>query len=132
MVATSICYGQLHEFDAESETVTAYLERAELYFDANDVMDKKKVPVLLSNIGPKTNRLLRSLVAPKAPKEKTFAEIKTLLKSHFEPTPSVIVEWYQLHRREQAPGESIASYMAELRQLTVHCKFEDTICMWPA
>ena len=126
MVETSICYRQLHNFDAESETVTAYLERAELYFDTNDVMDKKKVPVLLSNIGPKTYGLLRSLVAPKAPKEKTFAEIKTLLKSHFEPTPSVIVERYRLHKWEQAPGESIASYMAELRQLTVHCKFEDT------
>ena len=126
MVATSICYGQLHEFDAESETVTAYLERAELYFDANDVADEKKVPVLLSNIGAKTYGLVRSLVAPKAPKETTFAEIKNLLKSHFEPTPSVITKWYRFHRQEQAPGESIASYVAELRQLTVHCKFEDT------
>ena len=26
MVANSIRYGQLHEFDAENETVTAYLE----------------------------------------------------------------------------------------------------------
>ena len=68
MVATSIRYGQLYEFDAENETVTAYLERAELYFDANDVADEKKVPVLLSNIGAKTYGLLRSLVAPKAPK----------------------------------------------------------------
>ena len=126
MVATSIRYGQLYEFDAENETVTAYLERAELYFDANDVADEKKVPVLLSNIGTKTYGLLRSLVAPKAPKEKTLAEIKTLLKNHFEPTPSVIAERYRFHRREQAPGESIASYVAELRQLTVHCKFEDT------
>ena len=42
MVANSIRYGQLHEFDAENETVTAYLERAELYFDANDVADDRK------------------------------------------------------------------------------------------
>ena len=41
MVANSIRYGQLHEFDAENETVTAYLEQAELYFDANDVADEK-------------------------------------------------------------------------------------------
>ena len=125
MVA-SLIYRQLHEFDAESEIVTAYLERAEFYFDTNDAAEENKVPVLLSNIGTKTYGLVRSLVAPKAPKEKTFAEIKTLLKSHFEPTPSVIAERYQFHRREQAPGESIASYVAELRQLTVHCKSEDT------
>ena len=91
-VANLIRYGQLHEFDAENETVTAYLERAELYFDANDVADEKKVPLLLSIIGAKTYGLLRSLVAPKAPKEKTFAEVKTLLKNHFEPVPSVIAE----------------------------------------
>lgn len=125
-MATVTRHGQLHEFDVGNETITAYLERAELYFDANDVADEKKVPVLLSNIGAKTYGLLRSLVAPKAPKEKTLAEITTLLKSHFEPTPSVIAERYRFHRRDQAQGESIADYVAELRKLTTHCKFEDT------
>ena len=123
---TSTRYGQLLEFDVENESVTAYLERAELYFQANDVAEDKQVAVLLSNIGAKTYGLLRSLVAPKAPKEKTLTEITTLLKSHFEPTPSVIAERYQFHRRVQAAGESIADYVAELRKLTTHCKFEDT------
>ena len=85
----------------------------------------KKVPVLLSNIGAKTYGLLRRLVAPKAPKEKTLAEIKTLLESHFELTPSVIAERYRFHRRDQVQGETIAAYVAELRKLTAHCKFED-------
>ena len=97
-MAITTRYGQLHEFDVGTETITAYLERAELYFDANDVADEKKVPVLLSNIRAKTYGLLRSLVALKAPKDKTLAEIKTLLKSHFEPTPSVIAEHYRFHR----------------------------------
>ena len=48
------------------------------------------------------------------------------MKSHFEPTPSVIAERYRFHRREQASGESIAAYVAELRKLTANCKFEDT------
>ena len=96
-----------------------------LYFDAN-VTDDKQVPVLLSNIGAKTYGLLRSLAAPKAPKEKTLDEIKKLLKSHFEPTPSVTAERYRFHRRDQAPGEMIADYVAELRKLTTHCKFENT------
>ena len=81
-MATRTHHGRLNEFDVENETVTAYLERVELYFDANDVADDKKVPVLLSNIGAKTYGLLRSLVAPKAPKEKTLDEIRKLLKSH--------------------------------------------------
>ena len=68
---------------------------------------------------------MQSLAAPKAPKEKTLDEITKLLKSHFEPTPSVIAEHYQFHRRDQAAGETIADFVAELRKLTTHCKFED-------
>ena len=49
-----------------------------------------------------------------------------MLKSHFEPAPIVIAERYRFHRREQAAGESIADYVAELRRLTTHCKFEVT------
>ena len=70
-MATTTRHGRLNEFDAENDTVTAYLERVDPYFDANDVTDDKKVPVLLSNIGAKMYGLLRSLVAPKAPKKKT-------------------------------------------------------------
>ena len=125
-MATTTRYGHLQEFDAENESVTAYLERAELYFQANDVADEKQVAVLLSNIGAKTYGLLRNLVAPKAPKEKTIEEITSLLTSHFEPTPSVIAERYRFHRRDQASGESIADYVAELRKLTTHSKFEET------
>ena len=88
-MATMTRYGQLQEFDAENKSITAYLEWAELYFQANDIADEKQVAVLLSNIGAKMYGLLRNLVAPKAPKEKTFAEITSLLKSHFEPTPTV-------------------------------------------
>ena len=119
-------YGRLKEFDADSEPITAYLERVELFFEANDVGDGKRVPILLSNIGPKTYGLLRSLTAPKAPKEKSFKELSELLKAHFEPAPIVIAERYRFHRRDQAAGESIGDYVAELRRLTAHCQFEAT------
>ncbi len=119
-------YGKITAYRAEEESITAYLERVELYFQANEVDAAKQVPILLSSIGAKTYELLRSLTAPKAPKEKTLKELTTVLKSHFEPAPIVIAERYRFHRREQAVGESIADYVAELRKLTTHCKFEDT------
>ena len=43
--------GKLHEFDPDSEELSAYLERVEIYFLANDVEEAKKVPVLLNCIG---------------------------------------------------------------------------------
>ena len=90
-------YGRLKKFDADSEPtcITAYLERVELFFEANEVADGKRVLILLSNIGAKTYGLLRSLTAPKAPKESSFKELSELLKAHFEPAPIVIAERYR-------------------------------------
>ena len=119
-------YGRLQEFQPENEKISAYLERVDLFFDAYDVADPKKVSILLNNIGVKTYGLLRSLTAPRAPKEKTLAELTTLLQSHYEPTPIVIAERYRFHRRDQTAEESVADYVAELRRQAMHCKFEDT------
>ena len=70
--------------------------------------------------------LLRSLTAPKAPKESSFKELLELLKAHFKPAPIVIAERYWFHCRDQAAGESIGDYVAELCRLTAHCHFEAT------
>ena len=36
----------------------------------------------------------------------------------------VIAERFRFYRREQAVGETIAEYEAELRRLATHCQFE--------
>ena len=75
-------YGKITAYRAEEESITANLERVELYFQANDVEEAKQVPILLNSIGAKTYELLRSLTTPKAPKEKSLKELKTALTSH--------------------------------------------------
>lgn len=104
----------------------------ELYFAANDIKDEKKVPVLLSAVGGKTYALLRSLVTPTAPKDKSFKDISDALKEHFESKPIKVAERYYFRRRVQAPGESIAEFVAELHRLSTHCEFdgylEDELC----
>lgn len=42
------------EFKPEHETWSAYVEHMELLFEAHDVDDGKKVPVLLSSVGAAT------------------------------------------------------------------------------
>ena len=54
-------FGQLK---AEKENISTYLERVELYFDVNGVLEDKRVPVLLTVIGPSAYATVRSLVAP--------------------------------------------------------------------
>ena len=54
------------------------------------------------------------------------------MKEHFEPKPIRAAERYYFRQRLQAPGESIADYVAELRRLSTHCQFdgflEDELC----
>jgi len=114
------------EFVPEEEPISAYLERIELFFLAHGVAAEKQVPTLLSTIGSKPYGFLRSLAAPKAPKELKYDEVVKMLKSHYEPPPLVIAERYRFHQRSQEVGETISDYLAELRRLASKCKFEDT------
>ena len=45
------------------------------------------------------------------------------LLAHFSPKPLVIAERYRFHKRDQLPGESIATYVAELRRFGRPCNF---------
>lgn len=54
---------KLDPFHSDSETITAYLERVELFFQTNEVAAEKEVAVFLSIIGGKTYMLLRNLHA---------------------------------------------------------------------
>ena len=120
-------YGCLTEFQPDSDSIKAYLERVTLYFTANAIPAAKQVPILLSSIGASTYSLLADLVAPQLPSEKSFAEISQVLRNHFEPTRAVIAERFYFHKRDQAAGESIAEFDAALRKLAIHCKFGKTL-----
>ena len=75
---------QVPEFNPETDSLMAYVERVKLFIQANSIEDARKVPVLLSVIGGKTYDLLRNLLSPADPKDKTFDELVEALKGHFE------------------------------------------------
>ena len=91
--------GKIEEYKPDGESIAAYLERVELFFAANNIEDDKKVTVFLSVLGASTYTLLRDLVAPTKPSEKSFAQLKELLKKHYESTRIVIAERFYFHRR---------------------------------
>ena len=72
--------GRLDEFNPVSDSVTAFVERAQLFMEANNVPDDKQVALFLSALGGKTYSLLRILLMPTLPREKTFDEIFVVLK----------------------------------------------------
>ena len=71
--------GKLSEFDPTSDSVSAYVEQANLFFKANEIAAAKQVVVFLSTIGGGTYSLLRNLQAPTLPKDKTLDEIVDVL-----------------------------------------------------
>ena len=115
--------GNLEEFNANSGNISSYLERLQLYFEANKVEEDRRVPVLLTVIGSKAYDTLRSLLAPTLPGEKTFSELLDVLKKHFDPQPLVIAERFRFYKRSQKPDESIADFIASLGRLSIKCEF---------
>ena len=113
-------FGQIQEFCPEIESIEAYIERVDLYSEANNIDAECRVAVFL--IGGKSYTLLRNL-SPEKPSAKTPAELTAVLKRHFIPKRVVIAERFRFYRREQAIGESVADYEAELRRLATHCDF---------
>ncbi|CAB4036155.1 Hypothetical predicted protein [Paramuricea clavata] len=120
-------HGKLEEYDSQEEW-SQYIERLEFYFEANGVDDEdKQRAILLSVCGSKTNKFIRNLITPNKPSEKTFAELVELVQQHQHPKPSAIVQRFKFNTRFRKPGESIASYVAELRSVSEHCDFKSTL-----
>ena len=115
--------GTLDEFDLSSETATNYVERAQIYSEANDIAEAKKVSTLLSAIGKKTFAVLCDLVSPDNSKDNSLDQLVEVLKQHYNPVKLVIAERFTFHRHCQQPGESVAEFAAELKKLSQNCKF---------
>ena len=76
-------------------------------------------------VGPRTYALLSGLIAPEKPAAKTYQELKEVLRKHLKPKPLVIAERFEFHQRCQREGETVATFMAELRKLADRCEFGD-------
>ena len=77
-----------------------------------------------SSIGPAPYKLLRSLLSPEKPNDKTFAELADLLG---RPPPSEIMQRFRFNSRTRSAGESVAVYVADLRRLAEFCDFGGTL-----
>ena len=108
-------HGSLREFHPETDRISKYLERALLYFSANEIPAPKQVPVLLSSIGAPTYALLSDILGPAKPCSKTLKEISEALVNHYEPQRIIIAERFHFHKRDQAIGVDQAQYRGRLK-----------------
>ncbi|XP_026176653.1 zinc finger CCHC domain-containing protein 9 [Mastacembelus armatus] len=70
---------------------------------------------------------MRNLLSPEKPKDKTYQQLVLLLKDHFDPKPSEIVQRFKFDSRMRKPNESVTEFVAELRHLAQDCNYGGTL-----
>ena len=66
-------------------------------------------------------------MAPTKPGDKAYSALVEVLAKYYKPTPSEIVERCKFHSRFRKTGESVATFVSEIRSLSEFCDFGDTL-----
>ncbi|KAH7978464.1 hypothetical protein HPB49_005578 [Dermacentor silvarum] len=106
--------GKLPEFDSDSGSLDAFIERLELYTTAKEVAEAKKMHPFLIAIGGEAYVTLRSLNLPKTPNTPAYKEVVSTLQMHYSPRRSVVKGRYYFNQTKQAPKESVTSFVVQL------------------
>ena len=94
-----------------------------MFFEVNSVPTDKSVPSILTLMGSKMYASLRSISAPRKPKDLGFTEIVDTLAQHVDPKLIITVERYNFHKAEQEESGSVRQYLAKLQKLAETCEF---------
>ncbi|XP_043916150.1 LOW QUALITY PROTEIN: uncharacterized protein K02A2.6-like [Protopterus annectens] len=120
--------GSLVAYDCQTQTWEEFCEVLEHFFEANQITDAgRKRAILLSSVGSKTYSLMRNLLSPDKPGDKSFTELTSLLQSHYNPKPSEIVQRFKFNSRTRVANETVTEYVAVLRELAQHCNYGDRL-----
>ncbi|KAK9406038.1 hypothetical protein NXF25_004812 [Crotalus adamanteus] len=119
--------GRLSEFDiSHPERWESYVARVENYLKVNQVREENlKAATLLCACGQDAFEIAENPAAPVPLESVSYADLKKLLKEHFQPKMSVIAWRHTFEQRDQRPGESAKEYIAALRKAAKHCEFKD-------
>ncbi|KAK2858314.1 hypothetical protein Q7C36_006233 [Tachysurus vachellii] len=121
--------GTVAPFDIQLQSWEEYCEILQHFFETNEITDAaKQRAILLSTVGNQTCSLLRNLLSPVKPGTKTFGELVDLLKEHFNPKPSEIVQRFKFNSRSRDEGENSAiTFYSVLRKLAHDCNYGEKL-----
>lgn len=112
---------------ADPRKYESFKERVELYFDVEPEPEDRQAKVFLANVDPELYERLRVLVRPAVPKELSLKSLFEALDGHFVTKVNRRAERFKFNRTKQEAGESIADYLARLREAAKDCKFGEFI-----
>ncbi|KAL1472150.1 hypothetical protein MTO96_039506 [Rhipicephalus appendiculatus] len=119
----AMAFSKLPAFAPSSSSFDVFVERLELYTTVNEIAEAKKLHLFLGAIGKEAYVTLRSLLLPKTPSTSSYQEVVSALKKHYYPRRSVVSERYHFNQRKQAPQETVAEYVVQLKKLASLCDF---------
>ena len=118
--------GNVPYFNSKELCFDEWLEILEAWFIINEITDNaNKRAALITKIGTKGYKVMRSLVQPSKPLQTAYDVIVKALKAHYTPPVSEIMLRFHFHKRHQHQGENISQFVAELRRLSDGCNFTD-------
>ena len=143
MTSTAL-FDRVGEFITKRETFNAYVERMEMFFTANNIVEttgegstqanrivaERKPAIFLTEVGAEVYSTLSNLLAPTKPKHTLFLDIVRVLKKHYNPKPLEIEQSFHFRTRNQKSGESFGDYVLALKRLD-YGEFDPTISESP-
>ena len=122
-------FDKLEEFDmATGKDRIQYIELMEYYFQANKITEgDTNRAILISTMGEKAYKLMRSLISPAKPNDRSFGQLVEAMRGLLCPPPSEIVQCHKFNSRIRQDGESVAVYVSELKALAQYCNFGETL-----
>lgn len=98
------------------------------FFVANGIEDEgKQRAILLSIVRPQTYSVMQNLLSPTKPNKKTCQQLVTMIKNHFNPQPSEMVQRFKFDLRMKKLTETVTEYEAELHHLAQDCNYGTTL-----
>lgn len=121
-------FGRIDAFEGGGDQWPAYVEQqVREFFTANDVPAEKNRAIFLSCCGSRTCALLRNLVKAKTLEAKLLEDILDILRKHYAPKPSAVVQRFRFNTQVRSEAESISDYIAVLKHLSEHCDYGEEL-----
>lgn len=102
-----------------------FKERVELYYENNEISSGRRSGIFLEAISTCVYKLIRDRIHPEVPKSKSLEEIFQVLDSHFVEKINIRASRYTFNRIKQESGESLAEFLARIREAASDCDFGD-------
>ena len=129
--------GNVGEFSKDKETFIAYVERMEMFFTANNIVEtpdsenatanrrivQQRKAIFLTELGPEVYSVLSNLLSPAKAKESTLEDIIRRLKYHYDPAPLEITQNFLFRHAKSKSSESINDYIVALKKSSIHCNY---------